>query len=195
MDPLSILIVDDEELTLMDIKEMLQDEGYIVCGAANSGKEAISLAKKLSPDLAILDVNMPEPDGIEVAKMLYSMNIPVLLLTAYSQPNYINRAEKVHVYAYVVKPFTERELLPAIKIAYARWKEMQQLRQELMETKTQLENQKVISHARNILAAQQKITVQEAHHLLIQQAMCQRITLSEEARRVVREADKLTKSK
>jgi len=99
MDPLSILIADDEEITLMDIKEMLQDEGYIVCGAANSGKEAISLAKKLSPDLAIVDVNMPEPDGIEVAKMLYSMNIPVLLLTAYSQPNYINRAEKVHVYA------------------------------------------------------------------------------------------------
>lgn len=190
MEPLSILIADDEELTLMDIKEMLQGEGYIVCGEANSGNEAIRLAKKLSPDLAIIDVNMPDPDGIEVAKMLYSMNIPVLLLTAYSQPNYINRAEKVHVYAYVVKPFTERELLPAIKIAYARWKEMQQLRQELTDTKTQLENQKVISHARNILAARQKVSVQEAHHLLIQQAMCTRITLAEEARRVINEAGK-----
>lgn len=189
MGPLSILIADDEELTLMDIKEMLQGEGYIVCGEANSGKQAIELAKKLSPDLAILDVNMPEPDGIEVAKMFHSMNIPVLLLTAYSQPNYINRAEKVHVYAYVVKPFTERELLPAIKIAYARWKEMQQVRQELMETKTQLENQKIISRARNIIAAQQNITVQEAHHLLIQEAMCQRITLAEKARRVIIAAD------
>lgn len=188
MDPLSILIADDEQLTLMDIKEMLQSEGYIICGEASSGNEAINLAKKLSPDLAILDVNMPDPDGIEVAKMLYSMNIPVLLLTAYSQPNYINRAEKVHVYAYVVKPFTERELLPAIKIAYARWKEMQQLRQELMDTKTQLENQKVIAHARNILASRQKVTVQEAHHLLIQQAMSQRITLADEARRVISEA-------
>lgn len=190
MNPLSILIADDEELTLMDIKEMLQGEGYIVCGEANSGKQALELAKKLSPDLAILDVNMPEPDGIEVAKMLHSMNIPVLLLTAYSQPNYINRAEKVHVYAYVVKPFTERELLPAIKIAYARWKEMQQVRRELMETKTQLENQKVISHARNIIAAQKNITVQEAHHLLIREAMCQRITLVEQARRVIRAAKK-----
>ncbi len=185
MNPLSILIADDEELTLMDLKEMLQGEGYIVCGEAHSGKEAIEIAKNLSPDLAILDINMPEPDGIEVAKMLHSMNIPVLLLTAYSQPNYINRAEKVHVYAYVVKPFTERELLPAIKIAYSRWKEMQQVRQELMETKTQLENQKVIAHARNIIAAQQNITVKEAHYLLIQQAMGLRITLAENARRVI----------
>jgi AmiR/NasT family two-component response regulator len=189
MNPLSILIADDEELTLMDMREMLQDEGYIVCGEANSGKEAIELAKKLSPDLAILDVNMPEPDGIEVAKMLHSMNIPVLLLTAYSQPNYINRAEKVHVYGYVVKPFTERELLPAIKIAYARWKEMQQVRQELMETKTQLENQKIISRARNIIAAQQNITVQEAHQTLIQEAMRLRITLAEKARRVIKAAE------
>jgi len=190
MDPLSILIADDEQLTLMDIKEMLQSEGYIVCGEASSGNEAIKLAKELSPDLAILDVNMPDPDGIEVAKMLYSMNIPVLLLTAYSQPNYINRAEKVHVYAYVVKPFTERELLPAIKIAYARWKEMQQLRQELLDTKTQLENQKVIAHARNILASRHKVSIQEAHHLLIQQAMYARITLADEAKRVIKESGK-----
>jgi response regulator NasT len=190
MEPLSILIADDEELTLMDIREMLQGEGYVVCGAANTGREAIDFAKKLSPDLAILDVNMPGPDGIEVAKMLHSMNIPVLLLTAYSQPNYINRAEKVHVYAYVVKPFTERELLPAIKIAYGRWKEMQEVRQELIETKTQLENQKVISHARNIIAAQQNITVKDAHYLLIQQAMRQRITLVQMSRRVIREVDK-----
>lgn len=186
MVPLSILIADDEELTLMDLKEMLQDEGYIV-STANSGREAIEMAKKLSPDFAILDVNMPGPDGIEVAKMLHSMNIPVLLLTAYSQKNYINRAEKVRVYAYVVKPFTERELLPAIKIAYARWKEMQQVRQELLDTKTQLENQKVISHARSIIAAQQKITVKEAHHILIQEAMCLRITLVEKAKRIIDE--------
>lgn len=190
MIPLSILIADDEELTLLDLKEMLESEGYIVCGEAHSGKEAIELAKKLSPNLAIIDINMPELDGIETAKMLHSMNIPVLMLTAYSQPNYINRAEKVHVYAYVVKPFTERELYPAIKIAYARWKEMQQVRQELLETKTQLENQKVIAHARSIIAAQKNVTVQEAHHLLIQQAMCQRITLAECAGTVIREAGK-----
>lgn len=190
MNPLSILIADDEELMLLDLKEMLESEGYIVCGEAHSGKEAIELAKRLSPNLAIIDINMPEPDGIEVAKMLHSMNIPVLLLTAYSQPNYINRAEKVHVYAYVVKPFTERELFPAIKIAYARWKEMQQVRQELLETKTQLENQKVIAHARSIIAAQKNVTVQEAHHLLIQQAMYLRITLAEYAGSVIREADK-----
>lgn len=192
MNPLSILIADDEELTLMDMREMLQSEGYIVCGEANCGKKAIELAKKLLPNLAILDVNMPEPDGIETAKMLHSMNIPVLLITAYSQSNYINRAEKVHVYAYVVKPFTERELFPAIKIAYARWKEMQQVRRELMETKTQLENQKFIAHARNIIAAQQNVTVQDAHNLLIRRAMCERITLVEMARHIIRETKKIT---
>lgn len=190
MNPLSILIADDEELTLLDLKEMLQDEGYIVCGEANSGKEAIELTKKLSPDLAILDINMPEPNGLDVAKILHSLNIPVLLLTAYSEPNYINRAGKVHVYGYVVKPFTERELFPAIKIAYARWQEMQQVRQELLETKTQLENQKIISRARNIIAAQQNITMQEAHQTLIKEAMCLRITLVEMARRVIKEAGK-----
>lgn len=190
MDPLSILIADDEELTLMDIKELLQGEGYIVCGEANNGNQAIKLARELSPDLAILDINMPEPNGIEVAQVLHSMNIPVLLLTAYSQANYINRAEKVHVYAYVVKPFTEKEILPSIKIAYARWKEMQQVRQELMETKIQLENQKSIAHARNIVASQQRVTVQEAHHILIREAMNQRVTLAEKAREVIEDSHK-----
>jgi response regulator NasT len=131
----------------MDLKEMLEGAGYYVCGEANNGTKAVELAKQLMPDIAILDIKMPGLDGLEVAKILHSMNIPVILLTAYSQQNFINRAEKVAVYSYLIKPITERELLPAVQLAYARWKEMQNVQQELKDTQNTLKYQKIIRRA------------------------------------------------
>lgn len=188
MSSLSILIADDEVLTRLDIKEMLQGAGHIVCGEANNGAKAVELAKSLAPDLAILDVMMPGLDGLEVAKIFHSMNIPVLLLTAYSQSNFINRAEKVMVYGYLVKPITERDLLPAIQIAYARWREMQDVRTKLENTQQELQSQKTIDRARAILAERDGVSHYEAHQMLIHRAMDLRITVVKLANRVVNDA-------
>ncbi|GAB6154189.1 ANTAR domain-containing response regulator [Desulfosporosinus burensis] len=187
MSELSILIADDEALIRLDIKEMLQGAGHIVCAEANNGLKAVELAKSLAPDLAILDVMMPGLDGLEVAKSLHSMNIPVLLLTAYSQTKFINRAEKVSVYGYLVKPITERDLLPAIQIAYARWREMQAVRAKLENTQLELQSQKLIARARSILAGRNRISDYEAHQLLIHQAMDLRITVIKLAAQIVNE--------
>lgn len=190
MSSLSILIADDEALTRLDIKEMLQEAGHIVCCEANNGAEAVELARILAPDLAILDVMMPGVDGLDTAMILHSMNIPVLLLTAYSQPNFINRAEKVRVYGYLVKPITERDLLPAIQIAYARWKEMQDVRTKLENTQLELQSQKTIARARAILAEREGVSPSEAHQLLIHQAMNLRITVINLSTQIVNDAKK-----
>lgn len=194
MSELSILIADDEAIIRLDIKEMLQGAGHFVCGEANNGLKAVELAKSLTPDLAILDVMMPGLDGLEVAKILHTMNIPVLLLTAYSQSKFINRAEKVSVYGYLVKPITERDLLPAIQIAYARWREMQDVRSKLETTQLELQSQKLISRAKGILATRETISEYEAHHLLIHQAMDLRITVVKRATQIIDENPKVLKN-
>lgn len=190
MEKLSILIAEDEPLTRMDLKEMLEGAGYDVCGEANNGQKAIELAQQLMPDLAILDIKMPDLDGLDTAKALHSMNIPVIILTAYSQQNLINRAEKVNVYSYLIKPVTERELLPAVQLAYARWKEMQTVQKKLKHTEDKLKFQKIIAHARSILAAQNGISDYEAHQQLIKEAMNLRISLGERAVQIIRAAKK-----
>lgn len=188
MDKLSILIAEDEPLTRMDLKEMLEGAGYFVCGEANNGNKAVDLAKKLMPDIAIFDIKMPGLDGLEAAKILHSMNIPVILLTAYSQQNFINRAEKVAVYSYLIKPITERELLPAVQLTYARWKEMQNVQQELKDTQNKLKYQKIIRHAEAILAGKNNISDYQAHQQLVHEAMSHRITVIERAVQIVRQA-------
>ncbi|MDQ7092429.1 response regulator [Desulfosporosinus sp. PR] len=187
MSCLSILIADDEALIRLDLKEMLQGAGHVVCGEASTGLQAIELAKSMTPDLAILDVMMPGLDGLDTAMALHSMNIPVLLLTAYSQPKFIKRAEKVSVYGYLVKPIAEHTLLPAVQIAYARWREMQDVRLKLQNTQHELQSQKLIARARAILSAREGVNVYEAHQLLIREAMNQRISVVKLAAKIVNE--------
>jgi len=186
MEKLSILIAEDEPLTRMDLKEMLEETGYFVCGEANNGNKAVDLAKQLMPDIAIFDIKMPGLDGLEAAKILHSMKIPVILLIAYSQQNFINRAEKVAVYSYLIKPITERELLPAVQLTYARWKEMQNVQQELKDTQNKLKYQKIIRHAQAILAQQNNISDYQAYQQLVHEAMSLRVTLAERAGQIVR---------
>ncbi len=185
MESLNILIAEDEALTRMDVREMLEGAGHLVCAEASNGIKAVELAKEHAPDLAVLDITMPGLDGIEVAKVLHSMNIPVIMLTAFSQANYINRADKVHVFAYLVKPVTERDLLPAVRIAYARWQELQTVQNALRKTKQELESQKVIAHAKAILASQENLDQIQAHQRLIRMAMEGRKSLIEVARNVI----------
>jgi AmiR/NasT family two-component response regulator len=183
--PLSILIAEDEILTRVDIKAILEKAGYVVCGECANGGDAVEMAKSTSPDLAILDIMMPKLDGLEVAKILHDMNIPVIMLTAYSQPSFISRAECVNVCGYLVKPTSENTLLATVRIAYARWKDTQSIKLELAATKDQLANQKTIAHARVIIKDQLGISEQEAHRQLLRQAMQERLTLVELAKRIV----------
>ncbi|MHB8170100.1 MAG: ANTAR domain-containing response regulator [Thermincolia bacterium] len=186
MKSLSILIAEDQSLTRMDLKEMLETAGHLVCANTNNGLKAVELAKQLNPDLALLDIKMPGMDGLDVAKVMHSLNIPVIILTAYSQPNFINRAEKVHVANYLVKPITERDLLPAVQITYAQWKEMQSVREQLQNVQNTLESQKIIAHARLWLAKEDNISEYEAHVKLIKTAMNRRITLIELANELLK---------
>jgi AmiR/NasT family two-component response regulator len=190
MKALSILIAEDEPMVRMDLKEMLEGAGYIVCGEACNGVKAVEMAKQRRPDLVILDVKMPGLDGFEAAKVLQAENIPVLFLTAYNQVGFVKRAEKVGVYGYLVKPISESDLQPAVQVAYARWKEMQSIQIELEKARKQLEMQKVIAHAKAILAFQKGITEYEAHRLMQQRAMNARLSVAEVASGIVADAKK-----
>ncbi len=188
MKPLSILIAEDEALTRSDIKGMLERAGHVVCGECNNGKTAVALARQLSPDLAVLDIMMPELDGIETAKILYGLNIPSIMVTAYSQPNIMNRAENVHVCGYLVKPVSEQNLSATIRIAHARWREMQHVRRELAETRVQLEQQKLIARAKTIIVGRDHLSEQAAHQQMIREAMTLRIPLADLSKRIIDES-------
>ena len=185
MKSLAILVAEDEALTRSDIRGMLERAGHVVCGECGNGRTAVELAQQLSPDLALLDIMMPGLDGIETAKILHGMNIPAVMLTAYSQPHIMKRAENVHVCGYLVKPVSEQNLQATIRIAHARWQEMQHVRRELAETKAQLEQQKIIARAKTILVGRHQLSEQAAHQLMIREAMALRIPLVELARRLV----------
>ncbi len=187
MNKLSILVAEDEVLTRLDIKEMIEEAGHIVCGEASNGSVAIEMAKEKNPDLAIIDIMMPGLQGLEVAKMLNVMNIPVIILTAYSQQKYINRAEKVAVFGYLIKPIKEQDLLPAIQIAYGRWKEMQNIKTELENVNNKLQAQKIISRAKALLACYNGISEFDAHQKLMQEAMNQRVPILNVAMVVIAE--------
>ena len=185
MKSLAILVAEDEALTRLDIRGMLERAGHVICGECGNGRKAVELARQLSPDLALLDIMMPELDGIETAKILHGMNIPAVMLTAYSQPHIINRAENVHVCGYLVKPVSEQNLHATLRIAHARWREMQHVRRELAETREQLEQQKVIARAKTILVGKNRLSEQAAHQQMIREAMDLRIPLVELARRLI----------
>lgn len=185
MKNLSILIAEDEVLTRADIRGMLERGGHVVCGECGNGLKAIELARQMLPDMALLDVMMPELDGIETARALYSLNIPVVLVTAYSQPNIIKRAENVYVCGYLVKPVSEQNLMATLRIAYARWNDMQHMRKELAETKEQLLQQKLIARAKAHYAELNGISEQAAHRQLIQEAMRNRISLVDLSRQIL----------
>jgi response regulator NasT len=174
MNYLSVLLADDEALTRFDIKEYLTSEGHIVCGETGNGLEALELAKITNPNIALLDIRMPGLDGIEVSCRLKEMGIPTVLMTGYNQNGFVNRAEKVGVYGYLIKPIREQDIIPTMKIAYSRWNEMQNLSKEIEAYKLKLENQKVLDLAKSIFAKEHNITEFESHKLILNISMNQR---------------------
>lgn len=187
---LNILIADDEALIRLDLKEMLTDAGYNVIAEASNGQEAMELARLHKPDLIIMDVKMPVMDGLQAAEILNEENIaPIILLTAYSQPDVVQQATDAGVIAYLVKPVREEQLFPAIRIAVDRFRDFQQLNKELDDLKESLEVRKLVDRAKGILMAAHGMTEQEAYRKLQQFSMAKRISLKKLAESVIAAAE------
>ncbi len=179
-----ILVAEDETLIRMDLVEMLTEAGYEVIAQATNGEEAIALANEHKPDLAILDVQMPVLDGISAAEKIISI-APVLMLTAFSQRELVDRARDAGVMAYVVKPFTISDLVPAIEIAISRHTQMRSLVEEVADLHDRLETRKVIDRAKGVLMKALNLTEPEAFSWIQRAAMDRRITTKEVALAVI----------
>jgi response regulator NasT len=187
-----ILVAEDETLIRMDLVEMLQEAGYEVVGAASDGSEAVSLAESLKPDLTILDVKMPVLDGISAAEKIIAMS-PVLMLTAFSQKDLVERARDAGAMAYVVKPFTINDLVPAIEISISRHKQMKSLEAEVADLHDRLETRKVIDRAKGILMKALNLSEPEAFSWIQRAAMDRRITMKEVSEAVINPSTTLDK--
>jgi AmiR/NasT family two-component response regulator len=183
---LRVLIADDEPLIRLDLKNMLESLGYEVIAEAGDGVSAVEAARTLKPDVAILDIKMPSMDGIDAANILNSERIaPVVLLTAYSDMDLINRAKEAGVFAYLVKPFRESDLRPAIEVAISRYKEFLALEEEVSELEDKLETRKLIERAKGILMDQYGLKEQEAFRRIQVQSMNTRKSMKEIAEAII----------
>jgi response regulator NasT len=162
-----ILVAEDETIIRLDLRALLEQAGFEVCGEARDGMEAVELARELEPDLAVMDVKMPRLDGIDAARrILEERPIPIVIVTAYGQDEIVSRAVEAGVYGYLVKPFREQDLLPAIHTARARHDELQALRAEAESLAEALAARKAIERAKGVLMAKEGLTEQEAFERL-----------------------------
>jgi two-component system, response regulator PdtaR len=182
----SVVIADDDPIIRMDLREMLGGMGYDVQAEAGDGVTAVDLARKLRPDLVIMDIRMPEMDGIEAARALTTENVaPVLLLTAYSEPDLVQRAAQVGVIGYLVKPFREAQLGPAIEVTLARFREFEQVQKELGDLRSALEARKVIDRAKGLLMDRYGLSEAEAFRRIQKRSMDSRRTMREVAEAIM----------
>jgi two-component system, response regulator PdtaR len=184
IEKIRILVAEDETIIRLDLVEMLTEAGYEVIAQAENGAIAIELAKEHKPDLAILDVKMPEVDGITAAEQIISIS-PVLMLTAFSQRELIERARDAGVMAYVVKPFSINDLVPAIEIAISRHNQMKSLEAEVADIYERLESRKIIDRAKGILMKALNLSEPEAFSWIQKTAMDRRISMKEVAAAVI----------
>jgi AmiR/NasT family two-component response regulator len=158
-----VLIAEDETIIRLDLRTLLERAGFEVCAEARDGEEAVELARETEPEVAVLDVKMPRLDGIEAARrILDERPIPIVMLTAYGQEELVSRAIEAGVFGYLVKPFRETDLLPAIQAARARHAELQALREEAESLSEALQTRKVVERAKGLLMAREGLTEDEA---------------------------------
>ena len=181
-----VLIAEDEALIRLDLKEMLEEEGYVVVGEASDGEQAVSLAFELRPDLVILDVKMPKLDGIAAAERIAAERIaPVVILTAFSQRELVERAREAGAMAYLVKPFGSTDLLPTIEMAVSRHAQIVGLEKEVGGLQEQLEARKVVDRAKGVLMTEHGMTEPDAFRWIQRTAMDRRTTMRSVAEAVI----------
>jgi len=188
--PRRVLIAEDEALIRMDLVEMLRDEGYDVVGEAGDGQEAVELAEQLRPDLVIMDVKMPRRDGIDAAAEIAGKRIaPIVVLTAFSQRDLVEKARDAGAMAYLVKPFSISDLIPAIEVAVSRFQEITGLEKEVADLSERLETRKLVERAKGLLQSNQGMTEPEAFKWIQRAAMDRRTTMKRVAEVVVETLD------
>ncbi|MCB9148823.1 MAG: response regulator [Caldilineaceae bacterium] len=172
MERTRVIIADDESLIRMDLREMLTNLGYLVVGEAGDGRSAVNLARELKPDIVIMDIKMPDMDGIEAAQVLTEERVaPVLLLSAYSQQELVQRASQAGVAGYLVKPFREGDLTPAIEVVLTRFSEFRALEREIGNLGEALETRKLVDRAKGILMDSQGLNETEAFRRIQKMSM------------------------
>jgi AmiR/NasT family two-component response regulator len=185
-DPTRVVIAEDEAIIRLDLKELLQEEGYDVVGETGRGDEAIELVRQTQPDLVILDIKMPGMDGLSAARHITSERLAaVLILTAFSQRDLIEQARDAGALAYLVKPFQKSDLIPAVEMALGRYADLASLERDVGDLAERLEARKTIDRAKGILMDQHGNTEQQAWRFLQQQAMRNRVKVHDIARRVI----------
>ncbi|MEX5720167.1 ANTAR domain-containing response regulator [Geodermatophilus maliterrae] len=185
-EPTRVLIAEDEALIRLDLKEMLEEEGYVVVAEAGDGQTAVDRARELTPDLVILDIQMPVLDGLAAAEQIASARIaPVIVLTAFSQRELVERARDAGAMAYLVKPFSKNDLVPAIEVARARFTEMAALDGEVRTLEERLETRKVVERAKGRLMSDQGMTEAEAFRFIQRTAMNERTSMKALAERIL----------
>jgi two-component system, response regulator PdtaR len=181
-----VIIADDESVIRADLREMLTNLGYLVIGEVGDGQSAVNVARELKPDVVIMDIKMPDLDGIEAAKILTQEKVaPVLLLTAYSQRDLIDRAKEAGVVGYLVKPFREQEIVPAIEIALERFKEFRELEKEVGNLRETLETRKIVDRAKGLLMDEQGLTEAESFRKIQKMSMNTRKPMKEIAEAII----------
>jgi AmiR/NasT family two-component response regulator len=181
-----VIVADDESIVRMDLREMLESLGYLVVGEAGDGESAVHLSRELKPSIVIMDIKMPGMDGIEAGRILTEERIaPVLLLTAYSQQDLVDRARDAGVMAYIVKPFHEADLAPAIEVALRRWSEFRALEREVEDLKEALETRKLVDRAKGILMDTQGLSEADAFRRIQKTSMDQRKPMKDVAEAIV----------
>lgn len=186
MGRIRVIIADDESIIRLDLREMMESLGYLVVGEAGDGTSTVNLARELKPDIVIMDIKMPGMDGIDAAKILTEEKIaPVLLLTAYSQRELVQRAKEAGVAGYLVKPFREQDLEPAIEVALSRFEEFKTLEQEVEDLKEALETRKLVDRAKGILMDTQGLSEAGAFRKIQKMSMDKRVPMKEIAKAIL----------
>jgi len=185
-EPRRVVLAEDEALIRLDLKEMLEEEGYRIVGEAADGAQAVALATELRPDLVVLDVKMPRLDGISAAQQIAAARLaPVVILTAFSQRELVDRAREAGAMAYLVKPFTKTDLVPAIEMAMARYDETVALEAEVGDLKERLETRKKVDRAKGLLQSRHGLDEAAAYRWLQRASMDARRTMAEVAELVI----------
>lgn len=186
MKTLRIVIADDESLHLMSLREQLESMGHRVVGEADEGETALQLLRDLHPDLAILDIKMPEPDGIQVSEtIMQEQPLPIILLTAYSEGSLAERAATAHVAAYLMKPVLPKDLMPAIALATSRFNEFQTLNREVRDLRDALETRKLVERAKGILMRRLNLSEEEAFRRMQRRSQNENKKMSEIANAII----------